>query len=179
MKTSKKLLTGFLILIVALLTAAFFVKGDFKSEREITINKPRQEVFNYILMLKNQNNFSKWAQIDPNMKKTFTGTDGTVGFISAWDSDNKDVGKGAQEIKSITPGQRIDYEIRFEKPMKATNYAYMATDSISATQTKVRWGFNGKMAYPFNLVGLFMNMEKMIGDDLSVGLKNLKGIMEK
>ncbi|WP_254500404.1 hypothetical protein, partial [Salmonella enterica] len=71
-------------------------------EREITINKSRQEVYDYIKYLKNQNNFSKWAKMDPAMKTEFRGTDGTVGFVSAWESAKKDVGKGEQEIKNLT-----------------------------------------------------------------------------
>jgi hypothetical protein len=35
------------------------------------------------------------------------------------------------------------------------------------------------LPYPFNLMLLFMNMDKMIGDDLSTGLTNLKTLLEK
>ena len=38
---------------------------------------------------------------------------------------------------------------------------------------------SGKMVYPFNFLGLFMNMNEMIGKDLQTGLDNLKGILEK
>jgi hypothetical protein len=34
------------------------------------------------------------------------------------------------------------------------------------------------MKYPMNLMLLFMNMEKMVGNDLGNGLKNLKTILE-
>jgi len=43
----------------------------------------------------------------------------------------------------------------------------------------VKWGFSGHMKYPFNFMLVVMNMDKMLGDDLTVGLTNLKGIMEK
>ncbi len=35
--------------------------------------------------------------MDPNVKLIYTGTDGTVGFKSAWSSDVKNVGVGEQE----------------------------------------------------------------------------------
>jgi hypothetical protein len=35
------------------------------------------------------------------------------------------------------------------------------------------------MKYPTNLTLLFMNMEKMVGNDLEKGLQNLKTIMDK
>jgi hypothetical protein len=179
MKILKNLLLVIVGLIVLVLIVAVFVKKDFAVEREIVINKPKTEVFDYIKYLKNQDNYSKWAQMDPAMKKEYKGTDATVGFVSAWDSDKDDVGKGEQEIKGITEGERVDYELRFIKPFEATNYAYMATESASDAQTKVKWGFNGKMNYPMNIMMLFMDMDAMLGKDLETGLNNLKGVMEK
>jgi hypothetical protein len=117
--------------------------------------------------------------MDPNMKKTYTGTDGTVGFISAWESDNKDVGKGEQEIIKITEGERIDFELRFLEPFQATEPAFMTTVSIAQDETKVVWGFQGHMDYPMNLMFLFMDFETMIGNDLETGLENLKTILEE
>ena len=127
MKTLKKILITLGILIAIPLIAALFIKKDYAVEREIIINKPKQEIFDYIRFLKNQDNYSKWAMMDPSMKKTYTGTDGTVGFISAWDSNNKDVGKGEQEITKITEGFRIEFKLRFKLPFEAEDDAYMTT----------------------------------------------------
>lgn len=38
---------------------------------------------------------------------------------------------------------------------------------------------SGTMSYPFNVMRLFMNMDKMIGEDLQTGLNNLKAQLEK
>jgi hypothetical protein len=179
MKVLKKIFLFFVLLITVFLLIAAFSKKNYGVEKEIVINKPGQQVFDYIKHLKNQDNYSKWAMMDPAMKKTYTGTDGTAGFISAWDSDKKDVGKGEQEIKKITEGERIDFELRFYKPFESTEAAYMTTEAISPTATRVKWGFNGHMDYPMNLMLLFMNFEKMIGDDLQTGLSRLKGNLEQ
>ncbi len=178
MRILKIILIVIAFLIAIPLVAALFVKKDYGVEREITINKPKQEVFDYIKYLKNQDHYSKWAMMDPDMKKTYRGTDGTVGFVAAWESNNEDVGTGEQEIKKITEGERLDFELRFIKPFEATEAAYMATESVPENQTKVRWGFSGHMNYPMNLVMLFMDFDEMIGNDLDTGLKNLKTVME-
>jgi len=178
MKTFKKVITGLGILIAIPLIVALFVEKDYAVEREITIKKNKQEVFDYIKLLKNQDNYSKWAKMDPNIKKTFRGEDGTIGFVSGWESDNEDVGVGEQEIKKITEGERIDFELRFMKPFEATEPAFMTTETVGENQTKVTWGFSGHMNYPMNLMMLFMDFEQMIGDDLDMGLKNLKQILE-
>lgn len=175
----KKIVITLAILIAIPLIVALFVKKEYAVEREITINKPKQEVFDYVKLLKNQDHYSKWATMDPNMKKTYRGTDGIVGFVSAWDSKIDSVGVGEQEIKKIVEGERIDFELRFIKPFEATEPAYMITEAASENQTKVKWGFSGHMDYPMNLMMLFMDFEKMIGDDLQTGLNNLKTVLEK
>ncbi len=164
-------------LVVAVLILGLFGKKEMKAEREIVINKPKAVVYDYIKLLTNQNNYSKWASMDPVMKKSFKGVDGTAGFVSAWDG-NSDVGKGEQEIKKIN-ADRIDYELRFEKPFKSTNTAFMSATAITDSTTKVVWGFEGKINYPLNAMSVFTDMGKSIGDDFETGLKNLKPILEK
>ncbi len=179
MKIFKRILLGLLGIVALLLIIAMFLKKDYAVVREINISKPKQEVFNYIKFLKNQDKYSKWATMDPNMKKEYKGTDGTVGFISAWDSKQDDVGKGEQEIKKITEGERMDFELRFIKPFEAKDQAYMTTEALDTTRTKVKWGFNGRMNYPMNLFLVVMNMDEMLGNDLATGLANLKQNLEK
>jgi hypothetical protein len=113
------------------------------------------------------------------MKVDYRGTDGTVGFVSAWDSPVRDAGKGEQEITGIKGADRIDYELRFYKPMKSTDNAYMEFSSVNDSVTNVKWGFYGKIKYPMNFMLLFMNMDAMLGKDLQSGLDNLKGVLEK
>ena len=179
MKTLFVIVIVILSIIALLLIIGIFLKKEYIVTSEVIVNKPKTIVFEYIKLLKNQNEYSVWATMDPDMRKKFTGTDGTPGFISAWDSDNKNVGKGEQQILKIVDGERVDYEIRFIKPFESTSLASMSTFSVNDNQTKVQWKFTGKMKYPTNLMLLFMNMEKMIGNDLDKGLQNLKSILEK
>ncbi len=178
MRIVKNILLGIAAVVVLALITAFFVDKDYAVERQVTINKSKQEVFDYVKHLKNQDNFSKWANIDPAMKKSYSGTDGQPGFVSAWESERDDVGKGEQEIKSIEDGKRIDYELRFKEPFASTAPAYITTESIDENTTKVAWGFKGHMSYPTNLMLLFMNMEEKIGDDFQEGLEKLKQQLE-
>lgn len=166
-------------IIVLFLVIGIFIRQDYSIAKEIIIDRPKSVVFNYLKLLKNQKNFSVWSSLDPGMNTEFRGTDGYEGFVSKWDSANKNVGKGEQEIIKIVDGERIDYEIRFLKPFKSTSWAYLTTSSVDENHTRVRWGFTGKMKYPSNITLLFMNMEKMVGNDLESGLRNLKPLLEK
>ncbi|MFZ4400387.1 MAG: SRPBCC family protein [Bacteroidales bacterium] len=166
-------------LIAILLILALFVKQDYSLEREIKILKSKHEVFDYIKYLKNQDNYSKWATMDPEMEKKYIGTDATIGFVSAWESKKKDVGQGEQEIIKIREDERIDFEIRFIKPFKSIAAAYMTTETITDKQTTVKWGFKSKFKYPMNLMLLFMKMDDLVGKDFETGLFRLKEILER
>lgn len=178
MKIVKYILLVFVSFVVVVLLVAAFVPTEFGVVRDVSIDQPKGEVFEYVKFLKNQDHFSAWSKIDPNMRKDFKGIDGTVGFISAWNSQHPDVGVGEQEIIRIDNGKRIDYQLRFMEPFESTSTAYMVFDSIDSSRTKLRWGFNGEMVYPMNLMLLFMNMEGELGGDLQEGLDNLKLILE-
>lgn len=174
----KKLLILIVLLISAPFIAALFIKTDYEVSVSRTVDKPLDEVFSYIKYLKNQDEFSVWAKMDPNMRQNFSGIDGEVGFISAWDSDNPDVGKGEQEILAIVPGRRIDFALRFIEPFASNDLAYFTTDAIEDGSTLVTWGFIGHMDYPMNLLIPLMNIESMILKDLDAGLANLKKLLE-
>lgn len=174
----KKLLLFVVAVIAILLIAGLFVEKEYAVEREVVINRPEADVFKYVKMVKNQDNFSVWNKKDPNMKKEFKGNDGEVGFVYAWNSENNEVGKGEQEIVNIVENERIDFKLRFKEPFEAEDDAYFATEAISPKQTKLKWGFKGSMSYPMNLMLLMMDMEKELGGALQTGLDDLKTFLE-
>ncbi|HAU52000.1 MAG TPA: polyketide cyclase, partial [Sphingobacterium sp.] len=65
MKIIRKILIVLAVIIAIPLITAIFVSKDFSAQSEITIDKPKQEVFNYVKMLKNQDNFGVWQLSDP------------------------------------------------------------------------------------------------------------------
>jgi len=164
---------GAIILLIVLL--AFIVKTAFENKAEIVINKPKAEVFEFMKSLKNEDRWNIWAKMDPEMKQEFTGTDSSVGFIESW--EGKKAGKGAKEIKKIVEGERIDIEMRFERPFKLTNNIYYTTTTVQGSKTKVVMVMYGNSPRPFNLV--FPLMKSSLVRDFNKCLANLKAILEK
>ncbi len=175
MKVVKKLLLVIALLIVLVLVIALFVNKEYVVVRDININKPNQEVFDYVKLLKNQDNFNKWTMADPNMKKDFQGTDGTIGFIYAWNG-NKEVGEGDQRIIEINNGENIKLALHFIRPFEGLAVTEMSTTALSSNLTKVTWGMQGRSPYPMNFMNLFIN--KILGGDLDTSLQRLKSILE-
>ena len=148
-----------------------------KIEKSLDIKRSSKEVFDYLKITKNQDNFSVWNMSDPTMKKTYQGKDGTVGFIYAWDSTKKNTGAGEQEITGIDEGKSIAYEIRFVRPMQNTGISSFLINSKGKNLTSVVWTFDSPSKFPFSLLSPIF--KRMLGKDLEKGLANLKVILEK
>ena len=165
------------LVFVVLLVAAVLPK-KYNVKESIVVSAEPAEVFEFLRHLKNQEQYSKWVMLDPRAKKTYTGADGSVGFISAWESDDKRLGKGEQEITNIVHNERIDVALRFEKPFKSTSPSYLATEKVSAGVTKVTWGFEGAMPYPMNFMMLAIGLPKLLAKDIQESLLNLQNVVE-
>jgi hypothetical protein len=148
-----------------------------KIEKSIEIGRSSSEVFDYLKYTRNQDNFSVWNMADPSMKKEYQGTDGTVGHIYKWDSTNKNVGAGEQEITGIDEGKKIGYEVRFSRPMKNVGKSYFLINGKGESSTSVVWTFDSPTRFPYSLLAPVF--KKMMGRDLEKGLTNLKTILEK
>jgi hypothetical protein len=167
------------VLVILALVIALFTKKSYVIRREININKPKSEVFNYIRLIKNQYEFNHWMMQDPHAATSSAGIDGTIGYVEAWDSKNKQVGAGEQEIKNISEGDAMEIEVRFIRPFKGIARNKTVTTSVSDSQTLVKAEFSSSMNYPLNLMLLFINMENMLGKDMETTLNNLKKQLEK
>lgn len=165
------------LLVILFLAVPLFIKKEYTIEEKVVISKPDPEVFDFVKLLGNQTYYNKWVMMDPNVKRTGTGNDGTVGFISAWDSNVRNVGKGEQEIIRILQGSQIDSKVRFEKPFKNVADVQMTTKAIAAGQTELTWTMRGRNKYPKNIMNLFI--PGMLTKDMAESLNNLKSVLEK
>ncbi|MGV3630350.1 MAG: SRPBCC family protein [Bacteroidota bacterium] len=164
-------------LIVTPLVMALILPKEFVVISEIVIEKPEDEVFDYVTHLKNQKHYSKWIMADPKIQMDYHGKDGTAGFIAAWKSNIKNVGAGEQEITKIIEGQGYDVEIRFEKPLKAVSHASIRIKALSDYQTQVTTTFVTRTAFPMNAMTAVMKTTLL--KDMDQNSANLKKVLEK
>jgi len=146
-------------------------------EKSIEVRRNAGEVFEYLRFTMNQDNFSVWNMADRSMKKEYSGNDGSVGFIYKWDSSNKNVGAGEQETVAIADGKRIDFAIRFFKPMKNTGTSSFDISETGNGSCRVEWVFDSPSKFPMSLFSPIF--KRMLGKDLEKGLGNLKALLEK
>lgn len=172
MKFLKYFLFIVLGIVALVLILGLILPKDFHAGSEIVINKPRQEVFDYVKYIKNQHKFDAWSRKDPNITQAYEGNDGTVGFIYTWES--KKVGDGKQVITNIEDGKKVAMDLYFNGSDDA-NKSYMLVEDAGQDQSKISWVIDGTMPYPWNVMTLFFDMN----DDFKSGLTNLKEILER
>jgi carbon monoxide dehydrogenase subunit G len=168
-------------LIVVLAVAAIFLlaltkPSSFRVERSTTIAAPPEKIAALIGDFHQWNAWSPWAQLDPNMKTTYSGPTSGVGSVYEWEGNSK-VGKGRMEILSVEPAKTA-IKIDFLKPFEGHNTADFLLEPQGAA-TRVNWIMNGPMDFfPGKVMSVFTTMDKMIGPDFDKGLANLKSVAE-
>jgi hypothetical protein len=111
------------------------------------------------------------------MKRTYTGAANGQGAVAEWDGNNQ-VGKGRMEITDTSAPSRVTIKLDFLEPFEGHNTAEL-TLVPQGDSTTVTWAMYGPNRYIGKLIGVFMNMDRMIGTDFETGLANLKTIAEK
>ena len=103
-----KILAGiFAVIALGLLIAYFSISSTAHMERSIEIEASAEKVFIQLNSFKNFNEWSPWAELDPNTEYTYEGPEEGVGAIMYWKSDDPNVGNGMQEILESVPSSKI------------------------------------------------------------------------
>ena len=177
MRILKKILLTLITIVLLLLVVALFIPRTYTVTVTETIRQPSDIVFNYVKLIKNQENYSVWVMEDPNIKMEYVGTDGIEGFIARWSSQEDLVGEGEQQITKVT-ADRIEVDLRFKRPFESSQKAATFVQPLPGNRTLISNEFYGSDAYPMNLLSLLIG-KKMIRDAQTKNLENLKKILEK
>lgn len=165
------------VLIGGLLAYAATRPNELRVERTLAIKAPPEKIFPYVNDLKAWAAWSPYEKKDPAMARTFGSITAGKGAVYEWNG-NSNVGQGRMEITESTPASKIAIKLDFIKPFEGHNVATFGFEPKGET-TLVSWTMTGRSAYITKLMGVFFDMDKMIGDDFAVGLANLKAQAEK
>ncbi|HRE83414.1 MAG TPA: SRPBCC family protein [Opitutaceae bacterium] len=171
-----KILIGLALALAVLVIVIVLQPGDFRVTRTTTVSAPTSTIFPYVNDFHHWSKWSPWAKLDPNMKEVYEGPAQGAGAIYSWSGDNK-VGEGRMTIRESRPTEHVAIHLEFLKPFEATNTTEF-TFKAEGAQTQVVWTMYGKSNFLSKAMGLFMNMDKMIGADFEKGLAQLKAISE-
>ncbi len=171
-----KILIAIAVTLIILAVIIASRPDEFRVSRTATINAPVSAVFGQINDFHNWNAWSPWAKMDPNAKITYSGEDKNTGAMMAWEG-NRDIGAGNMTITEVRPDELIRIKLEMIKPMHGVNDAEFLFAS-EGKNTSVTWTMSGKSNFMAKAMGLFMDCEKMVGDQFDKGLANLKTLAE-
>ena len=170
------------IIVVVVLVAGVLVDAatrpdDFSVQRSVSIKAPPEKIYPMLIDFRQWPEWSPWEKLDPTMKRTLSGAQSGPGAVYAWQGSSK-VGAGRMEIKDVAAPTKVSIKLDFIKPFEGHNVADF-TLVPRGDQTEVTWLMHGPAPFVSKLMGVFVNMDKMIGKDFETGLANLKAAAEK
>lgn len=171
-----------ILLLIVLLVAAVLIyaaskPGSFRIERSLSIKAPADRIFALIDDFHQWRRWSPWEKLDPALDRNYSGEEMGKGAVYDWEGNGK-AGKGRMEIVEIQPPARISIKLDFMKPFKASNQVNFTLLPENGATT-VTWTMQGNSPYMAKLMGLFMNMDKLVGRDFEQGLANLRTETER
>jgi hypothetical protein len=166
-----------LILVGILLFYASTKPDSFHYARSVNIKAPADKLFPFVNDLRQWPLWSPFEKMDPKMKKLLSGPPSGSGAGYEWNGNAK-AGAGKMEILSSSPSTAILIRLTMLKPMKAINQVTFTFEE-QGEATKVTWAMSGQNAFIGKLFSVFVNCDKMCGDQFTEGLSKLKAIAEK
>ena len=165
-----------LVLLGALLLMASRQPDAFSIERSVVVSAPAEVIYPRIVDLHQWSTWSPYEKLDPHMKKVFNGTPGAAGASYYW-SGNAKAGEGTITVRELMPPSKITLQFDMLKPIEGHNVIEFNLEPADGG-TRVTWAMRGANTYFSKIVGVFMNMDTMIGQDFEVGLASLKTQVE-
>lgn len=167
-----------LLLILVLVIFAMTKPNEFVIRRSISIHAQPEQVYPLIADFRQWPKWSPWEAIDPGMKKTLGGAESGRGAIYEWDSNNNKAGAGRMEILDAVPPSRVEIRLNFLRPFKAENRT-LFTLVPAGDGTNVMWEMSGTNNLVLKIMGIAMNMDKIVGRDFEKGLAAMKAEAER
>jgi hypothetical protein len=146
----------------------------FEMSRSTTVDAPPEQVHALVDDFHRWRTWSPWEDLDPDLRRTYTGPERGVGSVYEW-SGNKKAGAGRMEIIESTPST-VAVDLRFLKPFEATNVTRFDLTPAGAG-TRVVWTMTGERGLLFSIMGRLF-FDRAIGKDFDKGLARLKAAAE-
>ena len=172
----KRIALAILVLIAVVLIYAATRPDSFRVERSTRIEAPPEKIAALIADFHQWGAWSPYEKLDPAMKRTYGGAASGKGATYGWQSDGQ-AGTGSMEILEAAPS-KITIKLDFIKPFEGHNTAEFVLQPQGGA-TQVSWAMFGPSPYVSKLMGIFFNLDTMIGKDFETGLANLKAASEK
>lgn len=172
----KLVFLGLAVLIVAFAVIVALRPSAFRVSRSATMAAPAGLVFAQVNDFHLWEAWNPWGKLDPEVRNAYSGAPAGPGAVFEWQG-NRNVGEGRMTITDTRPYELVRIKLEFVRPFAATNAAEFAFRP-AGDGTTVTWSMSGEHNLIAKAMGLFLDMDKMIGDQFDKGLADMKAIVE-
>ena len=166
-----------MVVVAGILIYAATKPDSFRVQRSVSIKAPPEKIFALIDDLHGWAGWSPYEKKDPAMKRTFSGapaarapsTNGTATRTSA---------RAAWRSSRPPRRRKVVIKLDFLKPFEGAQHRRVHPGA-EGRHDDCHLGDVRSEPFIIKVMGLFMNMDKMIGKDFAAGLANLKAVAEK
>ena len=165
------------VMVGAVLGFAATRPDSLHVQRVTIIKAPPEKIFPLINDFHRWSSWSPYENVDPGMKRAYTGAPNGTGAVYEWEG-NMQIGQGRMEITDASHPSSVTIQLDFIKPLEGHDIARFTLVPEGAS-TNVTWTMDGPSPYVGKLIGVFVNMDAMIGNQFDTGLARLKAIAEE
>jgi hypothetical protein len=160
----------------ALLIFAATRPDTFRVQRSASIKAPADKLYPLINDLRQFNTWNPFEKNDPGIQGRYRGP--AAGPGAAYDFQGGKSGKGSISIVESSAPARVTMKLDMLEPLEGHNIVEF-TMAPRGDATEVTWAMHGPSPFISKLMGVFVNMDRMIGGQFEAGLANLKARAEK
>ena len=166
----------FLLILLSSIAVAVYVatqKSEFKIEKTVFINVPKQVVFNYMNDYKNWEDWGAWKEDDADM--VFVYPEKTVGLGASYSWNGK-IGDGKTTTTFVKENDSIA-----QKTMLSANETFSFLSFKNTNKgTKVTWTAKGNVDFMTKVYATFSGgLDNLMGEIFERSLNNLNKLITK
>lgn len=163
-------------LIALLIILAFVLPGSYKVKKSINVNSDISKCYDMVADLNNYRDWNPWSKMEPDAKKSISGTPKTVGHRYDW--EGKKIGVGSLTVKRVELNKAVDLDLEFVKPFKSLADDNWVFEQLPNNQVKITWSNSGDL--PPGMARLMGPMiTKNLNKQFEQGLNSIKEMCEK
>ena len=172
MNILKKVLLFLIVVIALLYVGSFFISGKVHVERSATINAASSVIFEQVNTLKNWENWSPWAESDPEATYIYSELASGEGASFSWDGEKSK--QGTLSIVESIPSTHVKTALEFAG-QGGGNGIWLLEETDNGTN--VTWSFDSDME---GFIEKYMSlmMDNILGSMMETGLANIQKIAE-
>lgn len=174
----KKLILTVLIFFGIFFLISLFMESQWRVERSVVIEAPKEKIFPYLNNLRNWYEWTPWnKEVDATLEWSYEGPGEGVGAVAYW--EGIDVPLGRVELTMSEPSLGVEYELALRGDFNAKGELKMEAAGEFGEFTKVIWADWGDIGG--SVMGRLMisGLDQTLGPKFERGLANLKDVVEK